>query len=143
MNVFISNLLSDRLLEAKKDLDEILETIIYDKLDEKKQEIASQMFGDAIPELVFEGNKKSNVLKMGRTKVIRVRVRKGKIQRRKKFSAVKGYTIRAGKLVRMMPAERRHRKIGSRRSKFKRRAKLRTSIRKRKISLRKRRAIGL
>jgi len=143
MNVFISNLLADRLIEAKKDLDEILETIIYDKLDEKKQEIASQMFGDAIPELVFEGNKKSNVLKMGRTKVIRVRVRKGKIQRRKKFSAVKGYTIRAGKLVRMMPAERRHRKIGARRSKFKRRAKLRTSIRKRKISLRKRRAIGL
>ena len=143
MNVFISNLLSDRLIEAKKDLDEILETIIYDKLDEKKQEIASQMFGDAIPELVFEGNKKSNVLKMGRTKVIRVRVRKGKIQRRKKFSAVKGYTIRAGKLVRMMPAERRHRKMGARRSKFKKRAKLRTSIRKRKISLRKRRAIGL
>ena len=92
---------------------------------------------------LYEKLDEANVLKMGRTKLIKVRVRRGKVQRRKKFSNVKGYTIRGGKLTRMMPAERRHRKMGVRRSKFKRRAKLNVSLRKRKISLRRRRAMGL
>jgi len=84
-----------------------------------------------------------NVTKMGRTKIIRVRVRKGKVQRRKKLSAVKGYTLRGGRLVRMSAIERRHRKMGARRAKFKRRAKLSQSLRKRRMSLRKRHSLGL
>jgi hypothetical protein len=90
-------------------------------------------------DVVIEGN----VLRMGRTKMVKVRIRKGKVQRRRKVSAIKGYTIRGGKLTRMTPMERRHRKMGAKRSKFKRRAKLRQSLRKRRMSLRKRSAMGL
>jgi hypothetical protein len=72
-----------------------------------------------------------------------LRVRKGKVQRRKKFSNAPGYTIRGGRLVRMSSIERMHRKRGARRAKFKIKAKRNQILRKRKISLRKRRAMGL
>lgn len=91
--------------------------------------------------LMLEANR--NVIKQGRAKIIKARVRGGKIQRRKKLSAVKGYTIRGGKLIRMSPAEKRKRKMGARRAKFKRKAKLARALMKRKRSLRKRAAIGL
>lgn len=91
--------------------------------------------------LMLEANR--NVIKQGRAKIIKARVRGGKIQRRKKLSAVKGYTIRGGKLVRMSPSEKRKRKMGARRGKLKRRAKMARALMKRKRSLRKRAAIGL
>ena len=92
-------------------------------------------------EFISEAN--TNVMKVGRTKVIRVRIRGGKVQRRKKLSAVKGFTIRGGKMVRMSPSEKMHRKLGARRAKIKRRAKLARSLIKRQRSLRKRKALGL
>lgn len=92
---------------------------------------------------ITEAKPNRNVVKQGRAKIIRARVRGGKVQRRKKFSAVKGFTIRKGKLVRMSPAERRKRKMGARRAKLKRKAKLARAMMKRKRSLRKRAAIGL
>lgn len=134
----VSNILSNNLIEAKRQLDNKIEELVEQKLNQLKMRIASEI---GIP--LDEGSGLSNVTKMGRTKIIKIRVRKGKVQRRKRFSAVKGYTIRGGKLVRMMPAERRHRKIAAKRSKFKRVAKLKTAIRKRRMSLRKRRAMGL
>lgn len=85
----------------------------------------------------------ANVTKMGRIKLIRARVRGGKIQRRKKVSAVKGFTIRGGKVVRMKPIERLHRKRAAKRAKFKRKAKMARALIKRKRSLRKRASIGL
>lgn len=87
--------------------------------------------------------KRTNVVKTGRTKIIRARVRGGKIQRKKKFSAVKGYTLRGGKLVRMSPAERRRRKMGARKGKLKRKASKARALMKRKRSLRKRKSLGL
>jgi hypothetical protein len=85
----------------------------------------------------------ANVQKMGRKKLIRARVRGGKVQRRKVFSAVKGYTIRGGRMIRIPPSERLKRKIGARRAKVKRRAKLARALIKRKRSLRKRASLGL
>jgi len=85
----------------------------------------------------------ANVIKMGRKKIIRVRVRGGKIQRRKVLSAVKGFTIRKGKLTRISQSERLRRKRGARRAKLKRRAKLARSLIRRKRSIRKRKAMGL
>lgn len=85
----------------------------------------------------------ANVQKMGRRKVIRARVRGGKVQRRKIVSAVKGYTIRGGRLVRMLPRERLKRKLAARRAKLKRKAKMARALIKRKRSLQKRRALGL
>jgi len=96
-----------------------------------------------ISETVRQIIAEANVQKMGRKKLIRARVRGGKIQRRKVFSAVKGYTIRGGKLVRMMPRERMKRKLAARRAKIKRKAKMARSLLKRKRSLLKRKSLGL
>jgi len=138
MRSLIDAILSNDLLEAKRILDERLDELADDALTDVKDDMALEMFGVDLNEL-----EEGNIMKMGRTKMIRVRIRGGKIQRRKKLSAVQGYTTRGGKLVRMSPVERRNRKMASRRSKFKRRAKLRQSLRKRKISLRRRSAMGL
>ena len=138
MRSLIDAIFSNDLLEAKRILDERLDELADDVLTDVKDNMALEMFDVDLDEL-----EEGNIMKMGRTKMIRVRIRGGKIQRRKKLSAVQGYTTRGGKLVRMSPVERRNRKMASRRSKFKRRAKLRQSLRKRKISLRRRSAMGL
>jgi hypothetical protein len=101
-----------------------------------------------VKKIIAEAVKKNrNVVRMGRTKIIRARVRtiKGKptVQRRKKFSAVKGYTIRGGKLKRMPSAERLKRRISQRKAKIKRRAKMARALIKRKRSLRRRQSLGL
>ena len=96
-----------------------------------------------ISELVKEIIAEANVQKMGRKKLIRARVRGGKVQRRKVVSAVKGYTIRSGKLTRMTSAERLRRRIAQRKGKIKRRAKQARALIKRKRSLRKRSTLGL
>ena len=96
-----------------------------------------------VTEVVKEIIAEANTQKMGRVKIIRARVRGGKVQRRKKVSAVKGYTIRGGKVVRMSPIERRRRKLAARKAKVKRRAKLARALIKRKRSLRKRKSLGL
>lgn len=142
MKDFVSKILSNQLNEAKEALENRIEELIDEKLDLLKQKIAADLYDEIGLEVRLEEGIR-NVLKTGRTKVVRVRIRKGKVQRRKKFSAVKGWTFRGGKLTRMSPIERRNRKMAARRSKFKRRAKLRQSLRKRQMSLRKRRAMGL
>ena len=100
-----------------------------------------------VSEIVREIIAEANVQRMGRRKLIRARVRtvKGKptIQRRKIVSAVKGYTIRGGKMIRMTSRERMKRKMGARRAKIKRKAKLARALIKRKRSLRKRASLGL
>lgn len=96
-----------------------------------------------ISEVVREIIAEANVQKMGRKKLVRARVRGGKVQRRKVVSAVKGYTIRGGRLVRMRPQERLKRKLAARRAKVKRRAKMARALVKRKRSLRKRTSLGL
>ena len=134
MKEFVSKLLSNNVVEARNILGNRIKVLVDEKFNQLKIRLTAEL---------YESLNEANVVRMGRTKLIKFRVRKGKIQRRKKFSAVKGYTIRSGKLTRMMPAERRHRKIAVRKSKFKRRAKLTMTLRKRRISLRKRRAMGL
>lgn len=78
-----------------------------------------------------------------RIAIVKARIRGGKIQRRKKVSNVAGYTLRGGQLTRMSPAERRNRRLGQRRGKIKRRAKMTQTLMKRTRSLRKRKALGL
>lgn len=97
------------------------------------------LISEAVREIIAE----ANVQKMGRRKLVRARVRGGKIQRRKMVSAVKGYTIRSGKLTRMTAAERLRRKISQRKAKVKRKAKMARALIKRKRSLRKRKGLGL
>jgi len=128
--------LSGDLTEAKKLIDERIKELFEQKLEIVKERIVKE-------ESEKLGLTEANVQKMGRTKLVRVRIRAGKVQRRKKFSTVSGYTIRGGRLVRMSSQERRHRKMGARRAKVKLRSKRNVILRKRKISLRKRKAMGI
>ena len=133
MKDFVSKLLAGSLVEARELLDDKLDVLIEERLTEEKAKMALEMFD------LDEGN----VQRMGRMKLVRVRIRKGKIQRRRKVSGVKGFTFRGGRMIRMSPMERRNRKMAARRSKFKRRAKLGQALRKRKMSLRRRSSMGL
>lgn len=131
MRKIIDLILSGKLNEAREMLEEEFEKRIVESLEEKKFEVASEFVSEA------------NIMKMGRSKLIRVRIRGGKVQRRKKLSAVPGYTYRNGRLVRMSTMERRRRKLGARKAKLKRRGKMAQILRKRRISLRKRKALGV
>ena len=93
MKDFVSKLLANKLVEAREILEEKLDELIEERLTEEKAKIALKMFD------LEEGN----IQKMGRTKLVRVRIRKGKVQRRSKVSGVPGYTIRGGKMIRMSP----------------------------------------
>lgn len=78
-----------------------------------------------------------------RVKIIKARIRGGKIQRRKKVSNVEGYKVQGGQLKRMSPTERRHRKLGQKRGKIKRRSKMTRTLMKRQKSIRKRQSLGI
>ena len=140
MQNFVSKLLQNRIVEAKEVLNQRIQDLVNEKINQVKMRLAAEMYGEDVE---FEEVNEGNIQKMGRTKLIRVRFRGGKVQRRVKKSAVPGFTIRGGKLTRMSPQERRHRKMAARRSKFKRRSKMRQALRKRQMSLRKRKAMGL
>lgn len=72
-----------------------------------------------------------------RIKRVKVRIRGGKVQRNAKKSGVKGFTLRGGRLVRMSAAEKRHRKMGARKGKMKRRASKARALMKRRRSMRR------
>jgi hypothetical protein len=88
-------------------------------------------------------NEEMEELDEARIKIIRARIRNGKVQRRKKVSNVVGYTFRGGKLKRMSASERRKRKLGAKRGRIKRRSKLNRTLQKRRRSLQKRARLGL
>lgn len=118
----------------------MFEQDVYERLSELAN-LKLDVLKESIAEILDEANR--NVMKQGRAKIIRIRVRGGKVQRRKKLSDVKGYTIRGGKMIRMSPRERLKRKMGARRAKVKRRAKKARMLMRRKRALRKRKALGL
>lgn len=110
---------------------------------------AEKLYRDVIEEMpVLEGEydealDEENLDEAPRVKIIRARIRGGKVQRRKKVSNVSGFTMRGGKLKRMSPMERRRRKMGQRKGKIKRKAKLSRALMKRARSMRKRQSMGL
>lgn len=91
----------------------------------------------------YMSEEEKDQLDEARIRIIKARIRGGKIQRRKKVSNVPGMTLRSGKLQRMSPAERRRRKMGARRAKIKRRSGMNRALMKRQRSLRKRKALGI
>jgi hypothetical protein len=131
--------------------DEIEESInpteIHNGPAPKGQRVNSADKGDKQPPnttVVPKNNlKEEEELDEARISIVRARVRGGKIQRRKKVSNVPGMTLRGGTLKRMSAAERRRRKMGARKGKMKRKAKLSRSLMKRKRSLQKRKSLGL
>ena len=142
---FVSSLIENKLDEAKEKLFAHLNEIVAKRLAEAKRYVAEDMF----IEVLDEATQNRNIIKMGRVQKIRRRIRrnaKGKIviQKNIRRSAIKGYRI-SGNTVKRIPATVRLRKarLLKRSWKTTRRAKLRRTLFKRKMSMRRRSSIGL
>ena len=144
---FLENLINGKLDEAKKVIFDRLDEIAVKYLKECKKEIAETTYDD---EFLDEATKRNpNIIRMGRIKKIRRRIRrnaKGKIvvQKNVRRSAIKGYRI-SGNTVKRIPATVRLRKarLLKRSWKTTRRAKIRRTLLKRKLSMRRRAGLGL
>ena len=143
---FVDLILSNKLDEAKSILRSRLDEIVSKRLQEAKRYVAEDML-EEVEELDEAGN--ANIIKMGRINKIRRRVRrnaKGKIvvQKNVRKSGIKGYRI-SGNTVRRIPATARLKKarLLKRSWKTTRKAKLRRTLLKRKMSMRRRSSLGL
>jgi hypothetical protein len=137
-------ILTNRLDEAKQLVFEKINSISNKRLEECKKSIPEIMF-DVSEEYLSE----ANVIKMGRIKKIRRRIRrnaKGKIvvQRNIKRSAVAGYRV-SGNTVKRIPAIQRIQKTRKLKQywKTKGKSKLRRTLMKRKQSLIRRKSMGI
>lgn len=146
---FLDTLIQNKLDEAKKEIFNRLNELVIKRLSEARRYVAENMF-ETVEELDEAVKRKNpNIVRMGRIQRIRRRVRrntKGRIvvQRNKRRSAIKGYRI-SGNTVKRIPATQRLRKarLLKRSWKTTRRAKLRRTLLKRKMSMRRRASMGL
>lgn len=120
----------------------------FSKLNEEKKKMIAATLTEENNSNVLSLAKEQNykplkLVSEARVRIIKARIRNGKVQRRKKVSNVEGFTLRSGKLTRMSPAERRRRKLGAKRGKIKRKAKMTRILMKRQRSLRRRKSMGL
>ena len=144
---FIDLLVEGKLDEAKETLFNRLNEITSKRLEEAKCYVAADLFEEVeIDEAV---RRNPNIIRQGRIQKIRRRIRrnaKGRIvvQKNRRRSAIKGYRI-SGNTVKRIPAYTRIRKarLLKRSWKTTRRAKLRRSLLKRKLSMRRRTSMGL
>jgi hypothetical protein len=143
---FVDLILSNKLNEAKDILRSRLDEIVSKRLQEAKRYVAEDML-EEVEELDEAGN--ANIIKMGRINKIRRRVRrnaKGRIvvQKNVRKSGIKGYRI-SGNTVKRIPATVRLKKarLLKRSWKTTRKAKLRRTLLKRKMSMRRRSSLGL
>ena len=90
MKDIVSLIFDNNFTEAKEKLEAIIDQKIEEKLFEKRVELVSEMFGELECDLNIE--ELNEAKSTGRIKVVRMRIRGGKVQTKKKFSAVKGYT---------------------------------------------------
>ena len=144
---FIDLVIAGKLDEAKEKLFDRLNEITAKRLQEARQYIAADSFEKVEIDEAIRRN--PNVIRQGRIQKIRRRIRrnaKGRIvvQKNRRRSAIKGYRI-AGNTVRRIPAYTRIRKarLLKRSWKTTRRAKLRRTLLKRKLSMRRRASMGL
>jgi hypothetical protein len=134
---FLTKLIENKLEEAKQSLFDRLDEIAANKLEKLKLDEAAR--------------KNTNIIKMGRVQKIRRRIRrnaKGRIvvQKNVRRSAIKGYRVASkGNVVKRIPATERIQKarLLKRSWKTTRRAKLRRTLLKRKMSMRRRAGLGL
>ena len=144
---FVDLILQNKLDEAKQELFDRLNEMIAQRLEEAKRYVASDRFEEV--DLDEATKRNPNIIKMGRIQKIRRRIRrsaKGRIvvQKNKRRSGIKGYRI-SGNTVKRIPATIRLRKarLLKRSWKTTRRAKLRRTLIKRKMSMRRRAGLGL
>lgn len=144
---FIDLLAAGKLDEAKESLFNRLNEITAKRIEEAKLYVAADRFEEVELDEAIKRN--PNIIKMGRVNRIRRRIRrnaKGRIvvQKNRRRSGIKGYRI-SGNTVKRIPATERLRKarLLKRSWKTTRRAKLRRSLLKRKLSMRRRASLGL
>lgn len=115
---------------------------IKNVLDVLKEQTINNLKGSSILLNKYEGNT-DLILEKVRFRIVRARIRDGKIQRRKKLSNIKGFEFKGRRFVKIPPRELLNRRRGARRAKFKRKAKRAQINRNLHRSLRRRRSIGL
>jgi hypothetical protein len=145
----IDLIIENKLSEAKNIIREKLNVILQCKLEEVKRYVAEKTYVESEEELTEAVKKSTNIVKMGRIKRIRRRIRrnnKGRIvvQRNIVKSAVKGYRVQGKQLVRITATQRinKTRKL-KRYWKAKGRARLQRTLLKRKMSMRRRQSMGI
>lgn len=134
------DIVAGKLTEARSKINSRMEELMESFAMEFKKRLVAEMYADDFEVETLEEGKRFNI--------VRVRIRKGKVERRKKVSNMPGYTFRKkgggpAKLVRMSPIERRKRKISQRRGAIKRRSKMARIQQKMKRVRLKRRSLGL
>lgn len=151
---FVDHIIQSKLDEAREALFARLDEIVSEKLEAAKAFVVDAMFeevewedDDQLDEAAKKRN--PNIQKMGRVLKIRRRIRrntKGRIivQRNVRKSGIKGYRL-SGNTVRKIPATVRIAKARKLKRSWKttRRSKLRRTLMKRKMSMRRRASIGL
>ena len=141
---FVDLIARNKLVEAKSFIFERLEQMVATRLQAEKVSVAADIY-----EWVEEELDEANVMRMGRITKIRRRIRrnaKGRIivQKNVRKSAIKGYRLSGNRIVRIPTIQRlqKSRKL-KRYWKTKGKAKLRRTLMKRSISLRRRKSMGI
>lgn len=139
-------IVANRLTEAKQLIFNRLDEHFEEKLEEEKQFIGSNIYIES-DEPIEEAS--PNVIKIGRIKKIRRRIRRNKkgriiVQKNVRKSAIKGFRISGNRVVRIPAIQRiqKARKL-KRYWKTKGKSKLRRTLLKRKMSLRRRASMGI
>jgi hypothetical protein len=137
----INALLSNDIIKFKELVYEQLSIIAARKLEEEKKEIASTQFEVELEE--------GNIITTGRVQRIRRRIRRNKkgriaVQRNVRRSAIKGYRL-SGNTVKRIPVQQKMHKARmlKRYWKTKGRSKLKRTLQKRKMSMRRRKSMGI
>ena len=137
----INALLSNDIIKFKELVYEQLSIIAARKLEEEKKEIASAQFEVELEE--------GNIITTGRVQRIRRRIRRNKkgriaVQRNVRRSAIKGYRL-SGNTVRRIPVQQKMHKARmlKRYWKTKGRSKLKRTLMKRKMSMRRSKSMGI
>ena len=137
----IDALLSNDIIKFKELVYEQLSIIAARKLEEEKKEIASAQFEVELEE--------GNIITTGRVQRIRRRIRRNKkgriaVQRNVRRSAIKGYRL-SGNTVKRIPVQQKMHKARmlKRYWKTKGRSKLKRTLQKRKMSMNRRKSMGI
>lgn len=140
---FIESIVNNKLTEAKDKLFARLNEIASEKLTEAKVHIAHNVYEDI--EELDEGN----IVKTGRIQRIKRRIRRNKqgriiLQRNVRRSAIKGYRLSGNTVKRIPAAQRLHKsRMLKRYWKTKGRSKMNRVLLKRKMSMRRRKSMGI
>ena len=140
----LDSVIHRKLNEAKELIYARLNELVTERLSEAKRYVAADMFEEVVLD-----EASSNIVKMGRIQKIRRRIRRNKkgriiVQRNVRRSSIKGYRISGNSVKRITATARIHKARMLKRSwKTTRKSKLRRSLLKRKMSMRRRSSMGI